>query len=99
MSEETDVVKVPVGRRAGRSRAVTSHSRRRRHMSGWCGGVVVVHGTCRPHPEGLVGSQYRYDRAPPWSVRGVCIPHVRILMEQMRQVCKILILETSVAEK
>lgn len=85
------MVKVLVGCRAGRSLAAASHSRRRRHMSGWYGDAVAVHGTYRPHPEGLVDSQYRYDRAPPWSVRGVCIPHVRILMEQMRQVCKLLV--------
>lgn len=91
MSEETDVVKVLDGCSVGRSVAAASHLRRRRHMSGWYGDVVVVHGTYRPHPEGLVDSQYRYDRAPPWSVRGICIPHVRILMEQIRQVCKILL--------
>lgn len=65
---------------------MTPHSRRHRHMSGWCGDVVVVHGTGRPHPEGLVGSRYRYGRAPPWSVLS-CIPHVRVLTGQMRQVC------------
>lgn len=70
---------------------MTFHSRRHRHTSGWCGGAVAVLGTYRPHPEGLVGSQYRYDQEPPWSVLVVCIPRVPTLMGQSTQVCKVLL--------